>query len=100
MGALQNKINRLTALIAATEKLLAECRKSLETNKVNLENLKVSLADKQDQCAKWSAEYIAPCDEIERELDILNKLREHIVEKNEASQAYLNERAKNAPKFF
>merc|ERR1712048_962136 len=99
MGALQNKINRLTALIAATEKLLAECRKSLETNKVNLENLTVSLANKQDQCAAWSAEYAAFCAEAERELDILNKLREHIVEKGEASAAYLAERAKNAPKF-
>jgi len=84
-------------LIKSTEAYLAECRKSLETNRVNLENEQSSLADKVDQCNKWSAEYAAVSSEIERELEILNMLREHIIEKGKQVSDYVAERNANAP---
>jgi len=86
-------------LIAATESYLAECRKSLENNRVNLEDEKQSLADKTDQCNKWSAEYAASSSEIERELELLNVLREHVMEKGQQVGDYLADRAANAPGF-
>merc|ERR1712025_728229 len=97
--ALADKRARLEALITATVAYLAECRASLATNQVNLENLNASLADKQEQCAAWSAAYAAFCAEAARELEILNLLREHVAEKVQATAAYLADRAANAPGF-
>jgi len=84
-------------LITSTENYLTECRKSLESNRVNLENLNESLSDKTEQCNAWAAEYAASSSEMERELEILNLLREHIVEKGEQVKGYLGDRAANAP---
>lgn len=75
---LTEKRSRLEAQIEATTKLLAELRKSLENNKVTLENLKEDLAKKIEWCDAQSAEYLAGTAERERELDILNQLREHM----------------------
>merc|ERR1712150_272785 len=83
--ALADKRARLEALIAATVVYLSECRASLATNQVNLENLNASLADKQEQCAAWTAAYLAFCAEAARELEILNALREHVAEKVQAT---------------
>jgi len=43
---LLTKKARLAALIKATEAYLAECRKSLEINRVNLEAAKTALGEK------------------------------------------------------
>merc|ERR1712150_437444 len=53
---------------AAEEQAQAEWEAALKI----LEAQKNSLADKQEQCAAWTAAYLAFCAEAARELEILN----------------------------
>nr|AWX67866.1 trichocyst matrix protein T4-B [Philasterides dicentrarchi]QEE82884.1 trichocyst matrix protein T4-B [Philasterides dicentrarchi] len=89
---LGDKKARLSSLIEATTTLLEQYRQSLENNKVQLENYSQTLVNETQRCSQQAETYAVESAERARELEILERLLEHMREKYNQVSEYVSSR--------